>query len=74
MAQILLQAAALINKDDTKKKPTRKRVRKALAATLNSEPAQSKRSRQKRKRVTKSTATKESGGRAVELGAWLKSL
>jgi len=68
MAQILLQAAALISEDEVvpvKEKPAsaRKRTRKS-----SSKAAQPKAKKGRR------AVEPKSEGRAVELGAWLRSL
>eukprot|EP00470_Lotharella_oceanica_P003025 CAMPEP_0170172494 /NCGR_PEP_ID=MMETSP0040_2-20121228/5722_1 /TAXON_ID=641309 /ORGANISM="Lotharella oceanica, Strain CCMP622" /LENGTH=72 /DNA_ID=CAMNT_0010413167 /DNA_START=46 /DNA_END=261 /DNA_ORIENTATION=- len=65
MAQILLEAAALIGEGERKTKPARKRVRKPA-------PVSTRRTRPKRATTRKSRAAEElkKKDRAIELGAW----
>eukprot|EP00954_Amorphochlora_amoebiformis_P026092 1377112-Amorphochlora_amoeboformis.AAC.2 len=65
MAQILLEAAALINDTETKSKPVRKRARKNGTAPRKTRTKRSRRN---------SEPPRKTEGRAVELGAWLRSL
>lgn len=74
MAQILLQAAALIGDEDTKLK-SRKRVRKTLKSSTRPKQNAMKKSYRPKKvqRILPAGPTPQRAG-AVELGAWLRSM
>mmetsp|Transcript_15921 Transcript_15921/g.22280 ORF Transcript_15921/g.22280 Transcript_15921/m.22280 type:complete len:80 (+) Transcript_15921:258-497(+) len=69
MAQILLQAAALIGKQDSKQRSVKKRTRKAVARR-----PRIKRSRAESPKIVTPEPEPIEEGRAVELGAWIRSM